>query len=151
MELEKKNEKTEFIIGENQQNIKLKLFNKIDPFLYIQNDLVSKRYRIATNYKFLNNFYELMIDLKRNVKIKDQRKLKNFLNSSELYIKEELELNYTDSSIYITKYYNKEETHCIIIVIKDFEKESNISIFQASKNFFKLEDFLERINNEVNS
>lgn len=47
-------------------NIKIQLFHETDPFIYIQHDLNSKRYRISTNYEFLNNEYNLKIQFIRD-------------------------------------------------------------------------------------
>ena len=50
----------------NNLNIRIQLFKESNPFIYIQNDLDSKRYRISTNYEYLNSKFNLRIQFVRD-------------------------------------------------------------------------------------
>lgn len=149
---------------ENNLNIRIQLFREPNPFIYIQHDLNSKRYRVSTNYKYLNEEYKLKIQFIRNfsaLDIKYRNSLieilshpgKDFKDYS-VFFKctdfEELEFKnentYGSSSLKLFKFIvgskNSNNRTSIIIFNKRYLTESSYSLFFSSEKFNNLDEFL---------
>jgi hypothetical protein len=153
-------------------NIKLQLFYEKDPFIFIQNNLNSKRYRISTNFEYLNKQYNLKLQYIRDFDNLHPlyKKLKNELfeiikhkdgNSSicfknqdkfeELIFKIEADngLNILKIYKYISGNKKLKNRSSLIIFNKigydlnNIESSSNYSLFFASENNTTLEDILQ--------
>lgn len=138
--MKEKQEKPLFIVGENQQNIKLHLFNNNKSYLYIQNDLNDKRFRIAANYKVLNKIFKLKIDIQRELK---NDKIKAIITKVKDYNKTIIDLSYSNQKLQIDKYHNESEDHCIMIVTKIYDGVEHRSVFQGSSGYKTIDDFLD--------
>jgi hypothetical protein len=159
---------------ENNLNIRIQLFREPNPFIYIQHDLGSKRYRVSTNYKYLNEEYKLKIQFIRNfsaLDIKYKNSLIEILSHSgqnfSVFFKctnfEEIEFKHDtetgSSSLKLFKFIDGNKSNddrtSIIIFNKRFCSESSYSLFFASEKFNNLDEFLitwnGRRRNEVSS
>lgn len=152
-------------------NIKIQLFKEPNPFIFIQNDLYSKRYRISTNYKYLNEQYGLKIQflrdfnkiesLPRNSLFKVVRGSANYSDSMYFTTREYQDLEFKHEPIADTKtcfkvsYYNygslKNSDRTVLFVFHKVyeeigETDTNYSLFFASEKYF-LKDFLQKFSN----
>jgi hypothetical protein len=150
-------------------NIKIQLFKEPNPFIFIQNDLYSKRYRISTNYKYLNEQYGLKIQFLRDFnKIENLPKNSLFkvgggysMNSIYFTTREYQDLEFRHEPIADTKtgfkvsHYNygslKNGDRTVLFIFnKDYEEmgetDTNYSLFFASEKYF-LKDFLQKFSN----
>lgn len=151
--------------GGNNLNIRIQLFKETNPFIYIQNDLDSRRYRISTNYEYLNSKYNLKIQFIRDLnkldkRIGSQNLIMDWLIHKEqqsIYFKddiqlnvEELEFKFNSDSIWnifkVFRYSYGDKEHnnrtSILIFNKKFGNDSGYSLFFASESFLNIEDFL---------
>ncbi len=147
--------------SDNNLNIRIQLFREPNPFIYIQHDLSSKRYRVSTNYKYLNEEYKLKIQFIRNfsaLDIKHENSLIEILSHSSLNFSvffkctnfEELEFKheneYGTSSLKLFKFIDGSK-ECnnrtsIIIFNKRYLAETSYSLFFTSEKFNNIDEFL---------
>jgi hypothetical protein len=156
----------------NNLNIRIQLFHEPNPFIYIQHDLESKRYRVSTNYQYLNTEYNLKIQFLRNFNqyhsdelinnplievLKHPGKNTNELTYS-IYFKfkqyQELEfknITGTDNDLisnnlkifkYIYGTIEESNRTSVIIFNKKFGNDSNYSLLFTSEKFINIIEFL---------
>jgi hypothetical protein len=164
----------------NNLNIRVQLFHEPNPFIYIQHDLDSKRYRVSTNYQYLNTEYNLKIQFIRNFGqydletlinnplieiLKHPSKSQNELTYSvyfktkqyqELEFKNSItnETNNISNNLKIFKYIygsvNNNNRTSVIIFNKKFGNDSNYSMLFVSEQFANVIDFLNYLKSEEN-
>ncbi len=133
---------------------KICLLHKFSPFIFLKLDYESARYRISTNYEFLNKNFNLKINYIRDLEKVDRLdnsifeiKDNKIIPDQEYFKSFRIDVSSTNYCT-VHKYLDKTEENVSSILIfervyieKD-EKDTNYSILFVSDEFFSFNSYL---------
>jgi len=149
----KNNTVVDLDINEKTFTTKVPIFNRSVPYIYIKMNDIDSKYRVSSNYKYLNEQYNLKINFIRDLdKISNKNNEFFILDSSNIKPVGDFELikceindtNYTNiyKTIITEKVYNKTETTTLMIIERVYREDINYSVFFTSTLYYSLDEFI---------
>ncbi len=140
------------IIQEDIVTEKIKLYTRNLPYIYLKYNINSNRYRISSNYEFLNKNYDLKIQYIRDLNKIDKNNILFNIKDKCITLKDddkfdkdtfkEDDLNFVN----VYKYINHNFKKTIIFIFKRVYKDDiNYSIFFSSDVFYSLNEYLNNL------